>query len=97
MILKTAKIKANRTVHVVSGPAPIAMGKGPMNMMAPKLAEPPSPLSPVAIAKTITPTKTIKKPIVNNSESLRELFDSSVAPFAVFSFVVVVFPHLISK
>ena len=38
-ILKTAMTRPNRIIQIASGPAPTMIGKGPMNMTAPKLAE----------------------------------------------------------
>jgi len=59
MILKTARIMANKIIKGASGPAPTTMGKGPMNMNAPKFAEPLE--STVATIRIMMPTKIMKK------------------------------------
>jgi len=61
MTLKVARIIANKPIQGASDPAPTTMGKGPINMNAPKFAE--QSESTVATIRIMMPTKIRKKPI----------------------------------
>jgi len=59
----------NKTINEASGPAPITIGKGPMKITPPKLAEPP-PESAAATKTIITPAKTKINPKIKNRKNL---------------------------
>ena len=57
---------ANKTIKGASGPVPTTMGKGHMNMNAPKFAE--QSESTAVTIRIMTPTKIVKKAITNNKK-----------------------------
>ena len=86
----------NKTIHEVSGPAPITMGKGPTKIIAPKLAEP--PLKSAAEAKTaIMPAKIRMKPKIKNRKNLLGIGASSSAVCVFSSALFIVSIHLSNK
>jgi hypothetical protein len=82
MILKTVRIMANKIIKGTSSPAPTTMGKGPMNMNAPKFAEPSE--STVATIRSMMPTKIRKNPMINSKKNFWNTLDSSVVYFESF-------------
>jgi hypothetical protein len=87
MKLKTARIMANKIIQGASCPAPTTMGKGPMNMNAPKFAEPSE--STAATIRIMMPTKIRKKPMINNKKNFWNMLDCSVAYFGSFSQIII--------
>ena len=82
MILKAARIIANRTIQGALGPAPTTMGKGPMNMNAPKFAEPSE--STVATIRIMMPIRIRKNPMINSKKNFWNTLDCSLAHFGKF-------------
>jgi len=82
MILKKARIMANKIIKGASGPAPTTMGKGHMNMNAPKFAEPSE--STAATIRSMMPTKIRKNPMINNKKNFWNTLDCSLAHFEKF-------------
>jgi len=96
MILKTARIIANKIIQGTSGTAPTTMGKGPRNMNTPKFAEPSE--STVATIRIMMPTKIRKKPMINNKKNFWNTLDCSLVHFESFSWITIaVFSILILK
>jgi hypothetical protein len=86
----------NRTIHEVSGPAPITIGKGPMKITAPKFATP-SPESTAEAKMTIMPTKTKTKPKIKNRKNLLGTVAPSSAVWDLPSAFLLVSIHLNNK
>lgn len=77
-MLKILIITANRTIHSAEGPVPTTTGKGPMNITAPKSAE---PERTAATTKIMMPARIMKKPMKNRTKDFGSILDSSLAEF----------------
>lgn len=70
MTLRTARIMANRISHCAPGPAPKTIGIGPMEMIPPKLVEPPWETI-AAIATSIRPANIVENPRMKSVRNFR--------------------------
>jgi len=88
VMLRTARIMANRISHCAPGPAPKTMGIGPMKIIPPKLVEPPCEAI-AAIATSIKPTIIVKNPTMKSVRNFRHVSsseDSAVSRVSVMTF-----------
>ena len=72
--MKNVRINANRTIHFASGPAPMIIGKGQINITPPKLIG--SPEERAEIINKTTPVKIMKKPTKNKIRNFRYVCSS---------------------